>query len=89
MEVREDVLKQLKTMIERVSRAKGYILSRAGILGDHVHLAAGCPIESAPCEVALAFLNNLAYVQGMRPVYQYGAYVGTFGEYHQGAVRSD
>jgi hypothetical protein len=76
-------------MIERVSRAKGYLLSRAGILADHVHLAVGCPIESAPCDVAPAFLNNLAYVQGMRPAYQYGAYVGTFGEYHQGAVRSD
>jgi hypothetical protein len=22
----------------------------------------------------------------MKPVFQYGAYVGTFGEYHQGAV---
>ena len=37
----------------------------------------------------LAFLNNLAFVHGMKPVFQFGAYVGTFGEYHQGAVVSD
>jgi REP element-mobilizing transposase RayT len=88
-EVSEAALNELKTMIERVSWAKRYLLSHGGVLPDHVHLALGCPIEAAPCDVALAFLNNLAYAQGMRPVYQYGAYVGTFGEYHQGAVRSD
>jgi hypothetical protein len=75
-------------MIGRICRAKGYALSRAGILADHVHLAVGCPLEVALAEVALGFLNNLAYVHGMKAVFQFGAYVGTFGEYHQGAVRS-
>lgn len=88
-EVREEVLEQVRGMIERVCRAKGYALSRAGILADHVHLALGCPLEVAPADVALAFLNNLAYVHGMKAVFQFGAYVGTFGEYHQGAVVSD
>ena len=31
-------------------------------------------------------LNNLAYVHGMRPVYQYGAFVGTVGEYTTNAL---
>jgi REP element-mobilizing transposase RayT len=87
--VDEQVLQQAMEMIERVSGAKGYALSRGGILADHIHLALGCPITSAPAEVALAFLNNLAYVHGMKPVFQFGAFVGTFGEYHQGAVASD
>jgi hypothetical protein len=52
-------------------------------------LALGCPLEVAPSEVALGFLNNLAYAHGMKAVFQFGAYAGTFGEYHQGAVRSD
>jgi len=60
-----------------------------GILPDHVHLALGCPLEMPPAEVVLAFLNNLAYAHGMKAVYQFGAYAGTFGEYHQGAVKSD
>jgi REP element-mobilizing transposase RayT len=68
-------------MIVRVCEGKGYRLSRAGILADHVHLVLGCPIEVAPDEVVLAFLNNLAFVQGMRPIYQFGGFVGTVGEY--------
>jgi REP element-mobilizing transposase RayT len=88
-EIRESILEQARQMIERACRAKGIALSRVGILADHVHLALGCPLEMAPADVALAFLNNLAYVHGMRPVYQFGAYFGTFGEYHQGAVVSD
>ena len=53
----------------------------AGILADHVHLVLGCPIQVAPDEVVLGFLNNLAFVQGMRPIYQFGGFVGTVGEY--------
>jgi hypothetical protein len=51
------------------------------------HLVLGCPIEVAPDEVVLGFLNNLAFVQGMRPIYQFGGFVGTVGEYDLGAVR--
>jgi REP element-mobilizing transposase RayT len=87
-EVRPEMLEKVASMIERVCRARGFSLSRAGILPDHVHLALGCPIEAAPAEIALTFLNNLAYVHGMTPVFQFGAYLGTFGEYHQGAVVS-
>jgi REP element-mobilizing transposase RayT len=80
-EVREDVLQKAHDMILRSCEAKGYRLSRAGILADHVHLLLGCPIEVAPDEVALGFLNNLAYAHGMKPIYQYGGFVGTVGEY--------
>jgi hypothetical protein len=76
-------------MIVGASRTKGYLLSRAGILPDHVHLTLGCPLDVAPSDVALAFLNNLAYVHGIKPMFQYGAFVGTFGEYDSGAVMSD
>jgi REP element-mobilizing transposase RayT len=88
-EIREPVLERLRHMVEEVCRAKAYWLSRAGILPDHLHLALGSPHDVAPADVALAFLNNLAYVHGMKAVFQFGAYVGTFGEYHQGAVKSD
>jgi REP element-mobilizing transposase RayT len=77
-EVREEVLGELAGMIERVSRAKSIALSRAGLLPDHIHLTLGCPIEVTPLEVVLAFLNNLAFVHGIKPVFQFGAYVGTF-----------
>jgi hypothetical protein len=57
--------------------------------GDHIRLAMGCPLAAAPAEVALGFLHNLAYLYGMKAVFQFGAYVGTFGEYHQGAVKGE
>jgi REP element-mobilizing transposase RayT len=88
-EVRQQVLTDVRAMILKVCAKKNYALSRAGILADHVHLALGCPLEVAPVDVALAFLNNLAFVHQMRPVFQFGAYVGTFGEYDQGAVVGD
>ena len=52
-----------------------------------VHLVLGCQPTESPLEVALGYLNNLAYVQEMRRVYQYGFYVGTVGEYDLGAIR--
>jgi REP element-mobilizing transposase RayT len=88
-EVRESVLVRVSSMVRGICRSKGYALARAGILTDHIHLAIGCSLESAPDEVALAFLNNLAFVYDMKPVFQFGAFVGTFGEYHDGAVVSD
>lgn len=88
MDLRDEVLRGVRDMIVGASRSKGYLLSRAGILPDHVHLTLACPFDAAPADVAMGFLNNLAYVHGMKPMFQYGAYVGTFGEYDNGAVKS-
>jgi hypothetical protein len=68
-------------MIVKAAQSKGNRPSRAGILADHVHLVLGCPIEIAPDDVVLGFLNNLTYVHEMKPIYQYGAFTGTVGEY--------
>ncbi len=76
----------MRDMIKRVVRCKGWLLSRAGILPDHIHLALGCSFDVAPDEVAFCFLNNLAYVYEMKPVFQFGAYIGTFGEYDNRVV---
>lgn len=89
MDVREESLQKVQRMIIQACLAKGYLLSIAGILPDHVHLAIGCPFDKSPLEVALGFLNNLAFVRGMKAVYQFGGYVGTFGEYDRRAVLSD
>lgn len=44
-------------------------------------------IAQSPEEIALAFLNNLAYVLGQRRWWEAGYYAGTFGEYGMAAVR--
>jgi hypothetical protein len=37
----------------------------------------------------VGLLNNLAFAQGMRPVYPCGAFVGTVGEYTTAALKSE
>ena len=46
----------------------------------------GCTAGDAPCDAALGYMNNLAYVCGMKAVLEFGFYVGTFGEYDLGVA---
>jgi len=86
-EIRDEFLQKVHAMLLRSSAAKGHLLSRAAILTDHFHLMLGCQTDETPQEVILSYMNNLAYVWGMRPVFQFGGFVGTFGEYDLGAVQ--
>lgn len=81
METHDKVLQSVVDMLIRVCDSRGWLLSRGGILADHVHLLVGPSIDVPPVEVALSMLNNLAFVRQMQPVYQFGGYVGTVGEY--------
>jgi REP element-mobilizing transposase RayT len=87
-DLRQEVLGRRREMILSASQRKGHLLSRVAILTDHVHLMLGCQLNESPAEIALAYMNNLAYVEGMEPVYQFGYYVGTFGEYDLQAIRN-
>ena len=53
---------------------------------DHVHLALGCDVTEPPGEVAFSYMNNLAYVCGMKRAFAFGFYVGTVGEYDLGVA---
>lgn len=86
-DIRESVLQATHEMILRVSRTKSHLLSRAGIVSDHLHLTLGCALDESPLDVALSYMNNLAFAQEMRPVFRYSCYLGTFGEYDLGAIR--
>jgi len=86
MEVRERVIQTLCDMIESAAAKYGDRLSRLSVLPDHIHVTVGCEIGRSPEAMALSYLNNCAYACGMKPVYQYGYYVGTFGEYDRGAL---
>lgn len=88
-EVRDERLRGVQKMIIGACGAKKWLLSRAAILADHVHVVLGCTLDVCPLNVGLSFLNNLAYVHGMRPVFQFGAFLGTVGEYDQHAVKSE
>ena len=53
----------------------------------HIHVLLGAGVTDSPADIALSLMNNLAYVQGMRPAYRFSYYVGTFGPYDRNAVR--
>lgn len=86
-ECREQVLVATREMIVKSSRAKKYRLSRIGLVSNHIHITLGCGVMDVPRTVALGLLNNLAYVQEMRPVFKFSYYVGTFGNYDRQAIR--
>ena len=86
MEIQPDVLDKLSQMIERVGAKYGHRLSRVGLLADHIHVTLGCQVDQSPEDVTLSYLNNLAYAVGMKPIFQFGYWAGTIGEYDRGAV---
>ncbi len=82
-----DGCRRTTEMLHGAARKRNHLLSRVGLLVDHLHWTVGCGIEESPLEVGLSYLNNLAYAHGMRALYQFGFYVGTFGPYDMNAVR--
>jgi REP element-mobilizing transposase RayT len=54
MEVQREVVERMKEMIVRASVKKGHLLSRGGIVPDHIHLTLGCNLEESPAEVVLS-----------------------------------
>jgi REP element-mobilizing transposase RayT len=82
-----DRLEQVRSMILRAASAKSDLLSRVGLLPDHVHLILGFDPEMAPIDVALRYMNNIAFVYDMQPVLMPSCYLGTVGQYDLGAVR--
>ena len=86
MEIRSTVLEKLSRMIDRVAAKYDHRISRVGLPADHVHLTMGCVVDQSPENVAMNYLNNLAYAVGMKPYFQFGYYAGTIGEYDRGAV---
>ena len=88
-EIRDDRLTKTRDMIDRVASRKGHLLSKARILADHIHMTLGCDVKESPMDVALGYMNNIAFVHGMRPIFQFGFCVKTFGEYDLGAIRGN
>jgi REP element-mobilizing transposase RayT len=82
-------LQTIRETALRVCVKKGFAASRLAVLPDHLHLALRGAVDQTPEQIALAFLNNLAYALEQRPWWQSGYYAGTFGEYSMAAVRSD
>jgi REP element-mobilizing transposase RayT len=82
-------LKRTLNVIQRCAKQKAWRLSRCSILADHLHLALGCQVTDSPQQVALALMNNVAWVYGMTTILCHSAFIGTFGEYDQRAIEGE
>ncbi len=72
---------------DKAAVKKGYLIGSRSVMPDHVHLALRGNVEENPEEVALGFMNNIAFAFGQKAIFRPSYYVGTFGEYDMGAVR--
>ena len=86
-DVRENVLLDSRAMIVRTAAKRRWPLSRIGILSNHFHVLLSANPTESPASVALSLMNNLAFVQEMKPVLRFSYYVGTFGPYDRNAIR--
>jgi len=71
----------------KIAAKKGHAVSCLSVMPDHLHLALRGNLDHSPEEIALSFLNNLAFALGQVRVWRRGYYAGTFGEYNMNAVR--
>jgi REP element-mobilizing transposase RayT len=85
-EVRIDVLRGFRDAIIESCAEHGWRLSRIGLLANHVHILVGPCVDDPPADVALSFQNAMASTQGMKPIFRFSFFVGTFGEYDRGAI---
>lgn len=77
-----------REMIRAASSSKGHLLSCVGIVPDHLHMTIGISPNEVPRDVALSYMNNIAFAQGMRLVLMHSCYLAGFGPYDLGAIRT-
>ena len=79
--VRNEPLAKLRDGCLRISKKKGYRLKSVAVMLEHVHISLGGIPDQSPEDIALVFMNNLAWLMGRNRIWQDGYYVGTFSEY--------
>ena len=78
---RNESLAMLRDGCLRVSKQKKYRLKSVSVMLDHLHIALGGVPEHSAEDVALTFMNNLAWLMGRNRIWQDGYYIGSFSEY--------
>ena len=86
-EVCEERIAARRAMIVGVCEKQRYLLSRAGIVSDHVHLTLGGVPNQSPGEIAVRFMNNLAYREEMKRVLSSGIMWGRLASMISGPFR--
>src|SRR5438874_12625019 len=85
-ETHDEHLDATRDMAPHAARQKQHRVSRLSVLSDHLHLVEGVPFDQSPEEVALGYMNKLAFAHHMQAVFCPSYYVRTVGEYDTGAI---
>ncbi|MDB5388778.1 MAG: hypothetical protein JWM11_4424 [Planctomycetaceae bacterium] len=86
-EVQIQKLEKVRAVILLASESKGHRLSRLSVLPDHIHLTIGYGLDESPLQIALSYMNNIAWVYDLQPVLMSSCYIAGFGEYDLGAIK--
>lgn len=85
--VNQGVHEKTQSAILATARKKGHRISRVSILPDHTHITMGFGYQECPGELALSYMNNIAFKHQMQPFLMYSYYAGTIGPYNMNAIR--
>ncbi len=80
-------LEKTRDAILAAAAKKQHRILRLSLLPDHVHFTLKIRYEVSPAEVALSYMNNIAFRHGMLNLWMPSYYVGTIGPYDMNAVR--
>lgn len=84
--IEDDAAGRVRSTIRKTAERHQHLLSRIGLLDDHVHIVLGSGLQQSPLEVVLPYMNNIAWQFGMEPVLWPSCFFGTIGEYDLGAI---
>lgn len=80
-------LTKIRDQSFQIGWKKGHAVSSLSVMPDHLHIVLRGNISHSAEQIALSFLNNLAFGLGQNAVWEFGYYAGTFSEYNMNAVR--
>ena len=85
--VNEDFHQKTQAAILATAKKKQHRISRISILPDHTHITLGFGYQECPRDIALSYMNNIAFKHEMQPFLMHSYYVGTIGPYNMSAIR--
>jgi REP element-mobilizing transposase RayT len=86
-ELRPGILERRRERLVAIAAKKAHRVGNGQILADHLHVTLGWNLGESPRDVAIGYMNNLAYAEEMKSIFEFGFYAGTIGKYDLNAVR--
>lgn len=78
-----------KAAIRRWAAQQQHLLSRVGLLPDHIHLTAGINPVLAPIATVVELMNAVVSARVKGQPLSHSCFIGTFGDYDLGTVREE